>query len=171
MSSFTALRRRLVPRTRKGRLVLGAGLTATTLLGGAGVTMWPASAAATNKISNTGDWMTATQFEFVTPRMSQGSGSKVRGTAHFFVNDQGQYWMTGDAHNTNIAWRNVTFKCDLNWGMTRSIHLETARKRVDGRNNDSTINVDVPARYDSDIVADWQAIRMQGSVDCDMELG
>ena len=145
-----------------------AALVAVAATAGLLLTAAPAQAAATSKDGNGTTWQNSTAFTFKSGTFKEGWRGKVRGNVTLVINEDGNWSMDSYAKNNRIAWRNVTFKCVLDYGDPhRAIELGIPRYRVDGNESKTVLR----NAYEAQIQSDWEAIAQYGEADCTMTLG
>lgn len=97
-----------------------------------------------------------------------GRRDKVRGSITFIVRSNGNWTMESNTSNSLIAWRNVTWKCDLLFGPAHStVRYTINRHRVNGGESKKRS----AGAYDADIEEFWGEIHNRGQADCGMSLG
>lgn len=140
---------------RRGLAVLiatGAAL-GSTLLATA-----PAYANATTKqVSADGTSVTFTTSD---------SSRDVSGSVTFVVREDGNWSISGSAHNSNLVGRSYHWICDLTWDAS-SISNSTGTEWVPGKKDRSTGS----AAYDPIIQSNYAVIVERGEADCDIVIG
>jgi hypothetical protein len=128
----------------------------------------PAYADKADKDGNGTTWQNSTQFTFTAGQFREGRRDKVVGDVVLVVNKDGNWSMDSYAKNNFIAWRNVTFKCTLDYGaQQRDLEFGIPRYRVNGKESKRSHS----DAYEPQIQSDWQDIAEFGKVDCTMKLG
>lgn len=94
------------------------------------------------------------------------SSRNVSGGVTFVVNADGNWSITGTAHNSNLLVRTFHWTCDLTWDAAEVTHA-TAEKAVPGK----TTRTISSAAYDPDVQGDFAAIADHGRADCDIVIG
>ncbi|MFG2004557.1 hypothetical protein ACGFNU_35940 [Spirillospora sp. NPDC048911] len=94
--------------------------------------------------------------------------NKVKGNVTFTVRSNGNWTMDSRTSNSLIAWRNVTWTCDLLFGPAHStIRYTIGSHRVGGGD---TKNRHAGA-YDADIQEFFGEIRNRGEANCNISIG
>lgn len=99
---------------------------------------------------------------FATSDSSRG----VSGSITFVVKSDGNWSITGTAHNSHVVGRHAHWTCDLSWDAATVSHA-TGKNWVPGKKT-HTISA---AAYDPNIQAAFATIADHGRADCDIVVG